>query len=306
MVSVIIPTYNREKTIYSSIESVLSQTYSDLELIVVDDCSSDNTEKIVKSIIDKRIHFIKHKINKGACAARNTGIKYAKGNLIAFQDSDDIWKVNKLLLQVRCLEEKDADIVFCAMNKRVFQSNTIFTFPVMENGFKSFKEILMGYFISTQTILGKKEVFQKYKFDKTMPRFQDYDIMIRISKEFSVYFIKDVLVDVYEQKDSITTKSRNNIFLNEKNIRNKFLNKYKENANIYPEWKILNLMIIGSCQVQLQEKCNNTFKEIYKYSSVLKNNFLENKNTKNFIKYILVKTKLLKVYFLINSKFKSG
>lgn len=305
MVSVIIPTYNREKTIYNSIKSVLSQTYSDLELIVVDDCSSDDTEVIVKSIKDDRIRYIKHTTNRGACAARNTGLDYAKGSLIAFQDSDDIWIKDKLLLQINCLEKNKADIVFCAMNKHLYQSNSNFTFPVMENGFKSFEEILMGYFISTQTILGRKEVFQKHKFDVTMPRFQDYDIMIRISKEFSVYFIKDVLVDVFLQKDSITIKAKSNKNINEKNIRLKFLDKYQEIAENYPEWKVLNLIKIGCCQIKLKENCNNTFKEIYKYPSVFKNKLKSKNNKKNLIKYVLVKTRLLKVYFVIALTFKN-
>jgi len=88
-VSVIIPTYNRAHTIGRAIKSVLNQTYQDFEIIVVDDGSTDNTEEVVKSFRDKRIRYIQHKKNKGAAAARNTGIKSAKGKYIAFQDSDD-------------------------------------------------------------------------------------------------------------------------------------------------------------------------------------------------------------------------
>ena len=89
MVSVIIPVYNREKTIKKAIESVLEQTYTDLEVIIVDDCSTDKTIEVVESIADKRIRLVKSPKNGGACKARNLGIDHANGELIAFQDSDD-------------------------------------------------------------------------------------------------------------------------------------------------------------------------------------------------------------------------
>jgi len=90
-VSVIIPTYNRAHLIGRAIQSVLNQTYQDFELIVVDDGSTDNTNEVIKEFSqkDKRILYIKHDKNKGGSAARNTGIKAARGEYIAFQDSDD-------------------------------------------------------------------------------------------------------------------------------------------------------------------------------------------------------------------------
>ena len=90
-VSVIIPTYNRATTIIKSINSVLNQTYSNFEIVVVDDNSDDNTKDIIKQIQDDRIIYIKNKKNLGAASARNIGIKNATGELIAFQDSDDEW-----------------------------------------------------------------------------------------------------------------------------------------------------------------------------------------------------------------------
>ncbi len=90
LISVILPTYNRGYIVERAIKSVLNQTYKNLELIIVDDGSTDNTEEIVKSIEDKRIIFLKHKKNKGASSARNTGIKNSKGEYISFIDSDDV------------------------------------------------------------------------------------------------------------------------------------------------------------------------------------------------------------------------
>lgn len=88
MISVVIPTYNRAKLIARSIESVLNQTYKDIEIIVVDDGSEDNTEEVVLNIKDDRIRFFRMKCNQGACAARNKGISMATGEYVAFQDRD--------------------------------------------------------------------------------------------------------------------------------------------------------------------------------------------------------------------------
>ena len=98
LVSVIMPAYNVEKLISDSIESVLSQTYTNFELIVIDDCSKDQTVKVVESLIlkDHRIKLVKNIKNKGVAETRNVGLDQAKGNVVAFLDSDDRWVENKL------------------------------------------------------------------------------------------------------------------------------------------------------------------------------------------------------------------
>ncbi len=103
-VSVIIPTYNRAHLLGRAIESVLDQTYQDFEIIVVDDASADETEEVVKSFGDDRINHIRHQKNKGGSAARNTGIKAARGEFIAFLDSDDEWVPKKLEKEIDRLQ----------------------------------------------------------------------------------------------------------------------------------------------------------------------------------------------------------
>ena len=97
-VSVIIPEYNRSKLLSLAIESALNQTYQDLEIIVIDDGSTDNTKEVVEGFIkqDSRVKYIQHENNKGASAARNTGIMSAKGEYIAFLDSDCQWMPEKI------------------------------------------------------------------------------------------------------------------------------------------------------------------------------------------------------------------
>lgn len=118
-VSVILPTYNRSKTLDRAIRSVLSQTYKDFELIVVDDGSTDNTEALIKNIIllDKRVKYLKLQTNSDVCKARNTGILASSGKYIAFQDSDDEWLPEKLMKQVEIIKTQPEDVgmVYCFM-----------------------------------------------------------------------------------------------------------------------------------------------------------------------------------------------
>lgn len=116
LVSVVTPVYNAEKYIAHTISSVLMQTYPNMEHILVDDCSSDASRLVIEKLAqeDPRIRYIKLDVNSGAAVARNTGIEHAKGRYIAFIDSDDIWKENKVEKQLRFM--KDNDVAFSYTN----------------------------------------------------------------------------------------------------------------------------------------------------------------------------------------------
>lgn len=104
LVSIIMPSYNTAKFIADTIQSVLNQTYTNWELIIVDDCSNDNTDEIVSNFQDERIHYLKNELNSGAAVSRNRALKEAKGKWIAFLDSDDLWMSEKLEKQAKlCL-----------------------------------------------------------------------------------------------------------------------------------------------------------------------------------------------------------
>lgn len=104
LVSIIMPSYNTGKYIKESIQSVINQTYENWELIIIDDCSNDDTDSIVEGIGDSRIVFIKNEENSGAALSRNKALTLAKGRWIAFLDSDDIWYPSKLELQIRFMK----------------------------------------------------------------------------------------------------------------------------------------------------------------------------------------------------------
>lgn len=115
LVSVIIPVYNAGKYAHAAIESVLSQTYKNIEVICVDDCSTDNSLSILHSFGEK-IHILCHEQNAGIGKARNTGIEIAKGELIAFMDADDLWLPEKLEVQVsEFLKDEELDVSFSYM-----------------------------------------------------------------------------------------------------------------------------------------------------------------------------------------------
>ena len=116
LISVIIPTYNRRDKVTYAVKSVLDQTYSNIEVIIIDDASTDNTEAEIKKIKDDRIRYIYLEKNHGAAGARNVGIKEANGTYIAFQDSDDIWEKEKLQIQIDKMAGNDnVGLVYCAM-----------------------------------------------------------------------------------------------------------------------------------------------------------------------------------------------
>lgn len=105
LVSIIMPSYNTAQYIGDSIQSVIEQTYTEWELIIVDDCSTDHTDEVVNAIKDDRIRYLKNEHNSGAAVSRNKALREARGRWIAFLDSDDLWHPEKLERQIRFMEE---------------------------------------------------------------------------------------------------------------------------------------------------------------------------------------------------------
>jgi glycosyltransferase involved in cell wall biosynthesis len=161
-VSVIIPTYNRENLIGRAIYSVLKQTYQDFEIIVIDDDSTDNTREVIKEFQrkDKRIKYIKHGKNKGGSAARNTGIREAKGKYIAFQDSDDEWLSGKLEKQIKMFKKAPLEIgVIYTGFWRIEEDKKEYipSDKIIKKEGDIHIELLKGNFVTTQSIVVRKE-----------------------------------------------------------------------------------------------------------------------------------------------------
>jgi len=269
MISVVIPTYNRQQTILRAVNSVLNQTYQDLEVIVVDDCSTDDTRAVVEAIADPRVRYVCLEKNSGACTARNKGITLSRGEYIAFQDSDDEWYPNKLVKQLAALEENEADIVFCGFEK-LYRDDMRWIHPQgLSAHFCSQEELLMTSLASTQTFLGKAEVIRDVMFDASLPRMQDYDFIIRAAEKYRVYYLDQVLVTVYEQADSITAGKRS--YQKRLDITRKLLDKYPALRKAYPRWEVSMLKITAHCLVMLKQDAAPVLKEIYKKEKSLAN-----------------------------------
>ena len=270
MISVVIPTYNREKTIKRAIDSILNQTYKDIEIIIVDDCSKDNTEEIIKQYKDNRIKYIKLDKNSGACAARNKGIELAKGQYIAFQDSDDYWKSDKLEKQLENMKKEKSDIDFCEINvKGESQKNKTIIKPTKKDlrrikkiGVK--KALCYQNFISTQAVIAKRECFCESKFDITLPRLQDYDMFFRLSSKNKISITQEPLVDLYVQDDSISKNPQK--LINALNIMYK--KDYSINISEEKIFKASVNRILGDCYKKEDKKRAKEY-----YSKALKYKF---------------------------------
>lgn len=197
-VSVIIPTYNRANLVSRAIKSVLNQTYQDFEIIVVDDCSEDNTEEIVKSFNDSRIRYIKHKKNKGGSAARNTGIKRARGKYIAFLDDDDEWLPSKLEKQIMLFEKLSKHYGVVYSGYYIAKGDVIKRKVLPKYRGDVYGYLLKRNFIGSPTIVVRKECFKRAGlFDEDLPASQDWDMWLRIAKYYKFEYILEPLAIYY-------------------------------------------------------------------------------------------------------------
>ena len=194
-VSVIIPTYNRFPMLKEAVDSVLAQGFEDMELIVVDDGSSDVTAEKIKQY-GGRVRLLRHSVNKGVSAARNKGILHARGKYIAFLDSDDLWVKGKLKIQVTFLDDNPhyplcyTDEIWIRKGKRVN--------PMLKHAKYSgwiFEKCLPLCIISPSSVMIRRTLFSKVGlFDEALPVCEDYDFWLRISARFPIFFINRKLI----------------------------------------------------------------------------------------------------------------
>jgi glycosyltransferase involved in cell wall biosynthesis len=234
-VSVIIPTYNRAHLLGRSLRSVLNQTYQDFEIIVVDDASTDDSETVILSLDNEKIRYLRHEKNKGATAARNTGIKAAKGSYIAFQDSDDEWLPEKLEKQMKVFESAPPEVGVVYTGYYKISGNNITYAPSSYFTKKEgnlYQQLLKVNHLSTQCILVYKHCLEKVgSFDENLPRHQDWELAIRLAKHFEFKFIDEPLAIVYRDHASISTNQDALVKASEI-IFNKHFLEYNNNKKI--------------------------------------------------------------------------
>lgn len=235
LVSIIITTYNNEEYIKSSIESCLLQTYPNIEIIVIDDGSTDNTYKILKDYIENKKIKYYYQSNMERIVARNNGLKYAKGQYINFLDADDLLEKNKIEKQVFFLENNPSyEAVYCQTSYFNDNGEEIYNYLPKYKFNKYFNLALnIGNFIVIHSVLFKKnDIF----FDKHSLHLEDWDFWLQfIAKGYKIGYIDEILVKTRVHKNNNSQK----IFM--ENVRKYIHKKYYLQFKKNPKFKCLSL-----------------------------------------------------------------
>jgi GT2 family glycosyltransferase len=210
-VSVVVPAYNRAASVSRAVDSALAQTLTDIEVLVVDDASTDATAEVVGAYDDPRVRLFQHETNRGGSAARNTGIDHARGTYVAFLDSDDEWLPHKLEKQVNCLQSRSDEWVaaYCGFERirsgqyrRLRERLSAVVSPREKDGVEGGVELvddsllLRGFSTGgMSTIIVTRDVVETMGgFDEAFPRRQDWEFRNRLLTHGKLACVDEVLV----------------------------------------------------------------------------------------------------------------
>ena len=211
LVSVVIPVYNVEKFIEKTIQSVLAQTYKNIEILVIDDCSPDNSAKIIKSMAETNpeIKYYKLDKNSGVASARNKGIEIAQGQYIAFLDSDDLWKPDKLSKELDLLKRTGGEFAFTALEMIDESGNLV-------KGKRKVRETVDYNFLLTNTMIATSTVLLDIskigKFQMPLIRSgQDYATWLMLLRDDRIaYGLDEALTQYRRTEGSLSSKKTKN------------------------------------------------------------------------------------------------
>ena len=222
LVSIIIPYYKDKNNILYSVKSAINQSYKNIEVIIIDDENSDESKKRLLNLKkkNKKIKVISTKKNLGVSQARNLGIKHSSGKLVAFLDSDDIWKKDKLKKQVHFMKKNKID--FCYTDYYGFVGKNILYTVNIKKVF-DYNGMLSECPISCSSVLIKKNILNKNKF-RNLKTKEDYELWLRIAKKkYRFGGIKKILTGYRVRNNSLSTQHLNKL-INAFKIYNKFNN----------------------------------------------------------------------------------
>jgi len=212
-VSIIVAAYNGEKYIRETIESLLNQEEKNIEVLVVDDGSTDKTAEIVKSFTDPRIRYFYQNNSGSQAAPRNKGIKEAKGDFIGLCDQDDLWYANKIEKQIEsyenCENKKDIGIIISSADLIDDKGKKTGVAKVPFEGFlgskESYKKLLAGDFITACSVLVPKKVLDEVGlFDEGLAGVDDYDLFLRIVEKYGILAINEPLCAWRQSEESFS------------------------------------------------------------------------------------------------------
>lgn len=231
MISVIIPTFNYAEFICDAIESVLNQTFKDVEIIVVDDGSTDNTKDILNKYSDKIKYY--YQDNKGPASARNVGIKNASGSYICFLDSDDIFMPNKLQIQIdtfNSISKQNTALLysnFTSVNKKLNLNIQHYKYPKFKSHKHSLDYLRAHNFINTSTVMIKKDfLYNVGLFDEEFKYLEDYALWLKLGFKYEFFHIPKSLVKTRSHNKNYSRQVNTTVRLNCLNEIRKRVNKY--------------------------------------------------------------------------------
>ncbi len=203
-ISIIIPTYNRVKLIINALNSIFNQTFQDYEILIIDDASTDTTEQVIKELNHPKVKYLKLEENSGQCIARNFGTRHAKGDYLAFLDSDDEWLPNKLENQMNLFEKEGSDrlgaVYGYSYQKDVIKDETYLSDSGYFRG-DIHGKMLTGFCPPTPSLfVVKRSVFESVQgFDEALVTFVDLDLWLRISEKYDFDYVEEPVIIKYEQ-----------------------------------------------------------------------------------------------------------
>lgn len=196
LISIVIPVYNASKFLAKTLDSAINQTYKNIEILLIDDCSKDNSLEIMLDYErkDSRIKVLTSEKNQGVAAVRNRGIQAANGDYIALLDSDDIWIETKLEKQIKALKENNADISYCSYCF-INENDKSVMHPFVVPSDITYQKMLYCNYIGCSTVLAKASLFKEHPFKKRFYH-EDYVLWMELLRiPVKAIGIKEVLVN---------------------------------------------------------------------------------------------------------------
>lgn len=232
LVSVVIPAYNREHFIVPAVQSVQNQGIEDIEIVIIDDCSKDNTVEKISTINDPRIRLIRHEKNKGEAGARNTGVSEARGKYVAYLDSDDQWLPGKLKAQLDHMEAAPHLGGVYTLHYRLYQNGkrSVAGYAPKDGGLTFENLLVKGASISAgSTLMFRRDLYDQVgPYDETAPLYVDWDWLLRFVRISSLDLIAEPYA-VYEKNPNFRKGEL------QKMAADIFLAKYADAIDALPE-----------------------------------------------------------------------
>lgn len=287
LVSVIMTSYNHERYLPDAIGSVLGQTCQDFELIIVDDASKDRSQEIIRlhERKDSRIRSILHSENQGISRTTNDGFMAAKGEYVAYVQSDDLWLSNKLERQLKVLEQNPDLVVWTdamiingegrSTGRRFTEKYQATQKPKSGNLFSSLSE---SNYICGQSIILKTEIAQEIQFDPKLIYANDYKFMLELSRRCEFYFIEEPLVQYRIHGDNSISKNKRLWVMDNYYISQHVLNNYGQEISKY---------VTAKCYARMGVHLHNQGHAVYAqkcFVAAIKNNPRKTSYYKKFIK----------------------